>query len=157
MSRRVRGAGAGPARSPLFGACRLSRSPHARGSGETSRSLTLPVVVISPAASVAMLFSGHAAGVSFAERLPCLGLAVVALMLAGLHARPTTDRTAPFEAAMWLGLASLLGVAAFAAPQLGVWSIVALLTLAGTSIVRLARRARSRSLAARPLRRRAVA
>ena len=122
-----------------------------------NRFLFLLVAVISPAASVAMLFSGHAAGVSFAERLPCLALAVVALTLAGLHARPTTDRSAPFEAAMWLGLASLLGVAAFAAPQLGVWSIVALLTLAGTSIVRLARRARSRSLASRPLQRGAVA
>ena len=122
-----------------------------------NRFLFLLVAVISPAASVAMLFSGHAAGVSFAERLPCLALAVVALMLAGLHARPTTDRSAPFEAAMWLGLASLLGVAAFAAPQLGIWSIVALLTLAGTSIVRLAGRARRRPLAARLLRRRAVA
>ena len=122
-----------------------------------NRFLFLLVAVISPASSVAMLFSGHAAGVSFAERLPCLALAVVALMLAGLHARPTTDRTAPFEAAMWLGLASLLGVAAFAAPQLGIWAIVALLTLAGTSIVRLAGRARSRSLAARLLGRRAFA
>ena len=121
-----------------------------------NRFLFLLVAVISPASSVAMLFSGHATDVSFAERLPCLALAVVALMLAGLHARPTTDRTAPFEAAMWLGLASLLGVAAFAAPQLGVWAIVALLTLAGTSIVRLAGRARSRSQA-RLLRRRAVA
>jgi len=122
-----------------------------------NRFLFLLVAVISPASSVAMLFSGHAAGVSFVERLPCLALAVVALMLAGLHARPMTDRTAPFEAAMWLGLASLLGVAAFAAPQLSVWAIVALLTLAGTSVVRLAGRARSRSLAARLLRPRAVA
>ena len=122
-----------------------------------NRFLFLLVAVISPASSVAMLFSGHAAGVSFVERLPCLALAVVALMLAGLHARPTTDRSAPFEAAMWLGLASLLGVAAFAAPQLGVWSIVAVVTLAGTSIVRLVGRARRRPLAARAIRPRAVA
>jgi peptidoglycan/LPS O-acetylase OafA/YrhL len=122
-----------------------------------NRFLFLLVAVISPAASVAMLFGGHAAGVPFADRLPCLAFAVVALLLAGLHARPTTDRSAPFEAAMWLGLATLLGVAAFAAPQLGVWSILALLTLAGTSIVRLAGRARSRRLATRPLQRRAVA
>jgi hypothetical protein len=122
-----------------------------------NRFLFLLVAVISPASSVAMLFRGHAADVSFAERGPCLALAVVALMLAGLHARPTTDRSAPFEAAMWLGLASLLGVAAFASPQLGVWSIVALVTLIGTSIVRLAGRARSRSLAARALRRLAAA
>ena len=121
-----------------------------------NRFLFLLVAVISPASSVAMLFSGHAAGVSFAERVPCLALAGVALLLAGLHARPTTDRSAPFEAAMWLGLASLLGVAAFAAPHLGVWSIVALVTLIGTSIVRLARRPSHRPLAARLLRRRAV-
>ena len=107
-----------------------------------NRFLFLLVAVISPAASVAMLFSGHAAGVGFGERLPCVGLALVALVLATLHARPTTDRSAPFEAAMWLGLASLLGVAAFAAPNLGVWSTVAVVTLAGTSVARLAGRAR---------------
>jgi len=122
-----------------------------------NRFLFLLVAVISPASSVAMLFAGHPAGVAFAERVPCLAFAVVALVLAALHARPTTDRSAPFEAAMWLGLASLLGVAAFASPQLGVWSIVALVTLIGTSIVRLAGRARSRSLAARALRRLAAA
>jgi peptidoglycan/LPS O-acetylase OafA/YrhL len=122
-----------------------------------NRFLFLLVAVVSPASSLAMLFGGHAAGVSFAERVPCLAFAAVALVLAGLHARPTSDRSAPFEAAMWLGLATLLGVAAFAAPQLGVWSIVALLTLAGTSILRLAGRARSGPLAARPFRRRVVA
>ncbi|HSC64680.1 MAG TPA: hypothetical protein VLD35_13645 [Caldimonas sp.] len=122
-----------------------------------NRFLFLLVAVISPASSIAMLFGGHAAAVSFPERLPCLALAVVALLLAGLHARPTTDRSAPLEAAMWVGLATLLGVAAFTAPQLGVWSIVALLTLAGTSIVRLAGRARARPLAARTFRGRAVA
>ena len=122
-----------------------------------NRFLFLLVAVISPASSVAMLFSGHAAGATFAERLPCLLLALVALVLGALHARPTTDRSAPFEAAMWLGLATLLGVAAFAAPHLAVWSIVALLTLAGTSIVRLARRARSRHPAAHALGQGAVA
>ena len=122
-----------------------------------NRFLFLLVAVMSPAASVAMLFGSHAAGVGFAERVPCLALAVVALTLAGLHARPTRDRSAPFEAAMWLGLASMLGVAAFAAPHLGIWSIVALLTLVATSIVRLAGRARSAPLAARPFRRGAVA
>ncbi len=122
-----------------------------------NRFLFLLVAVISPASSVAMLFSGHAAGVSFAERVPCLALALVALLLAGLHARPTTDRSAPFESAMWLGLATLLGVAAFASPLLGIWSIVALVTLVATSIVRLAGRTRSAPLAARPFRRSAVA
>jgi len=122
-----------------------------------NRFLFLLVAVLSPAASVAMLFGSHPAGVSIAERLPCLALAMVALTLAGLHARPTRDRSAPFEAAMWLGLASLLGVAAFAAPHLGIWSIVALVTLVATSIVRLAGRARSGSLAARRLGGRAVA
>ena len=122
-----------------------------------NRFLFLLVAVMSPAASVAMLFGSHAAGVSFAERLPCLALAMVALTLAGLHARPTRDRSAPFEAAMWLGLASLLGVAAFSAPHLGIWSIVALVTLVATSLVRLAGRARSGLLAARPFGRRTVA
>ena len=132
-------------------------SIHLPGLAMLNRFLFLLVAVISPAATVAMLFGGHAAGVPLAERLPCLLLAVVAVLLAGLHARPTTDRSAPFEAAMWLGLASLLGVAAFASPHLGVWSILALLTLAGTSVVRLAGRARSRALATRRLGRRATA
>jgi len=122
-----------------------------------NRFLFLLVAVISPASSVAMLFGGHPAGVTLAERLPCLAFAVVALLLAGLHARPTTDRSAPFEAAMWLGLATLLGVAAVAAPHLGIWSIVALLTLAATSIVRLAARARGRTTAARLFARRVAA
>lgn len=122
-----------------------------------NRFLFLLVAVISPASSVAMLFGGHSPGVAFAERAPCLAFAVVALVLAGLHARPTTDRSAPFEAAMWLGLATLLGVAAFASPHLSIGSIVALLTLAGTSIVRLAGRARSGPLAVRLFGRRAAA
>ena len=122
-----------------------------------NRFLFLLVAVISPASSVAMLFGGHPAGVTLAERVPCLVFALVALLLAALHARPTTDRSAPFEAAMWLGLATLLGVAAFAAPHLGIASIVALLTLAGTSIARLAGRARRRPAAARLFGRRAVA
>jgi len=110
-----------------------------------NRFLFLLVAVISPASSVAMLFGGHPAGVTLAERVPCLAFALVALLLAGLHARPTTDRSAPFEAAMWLGLATLLGVAAYAAPHLGLWSILALLTLAATSIVRLVGRERGRA------------
>lgn len=122
-----------------------------------NRFLFLLVAVLSPASSVAMLLSGPPAGATFAERVPCLAFAVFALVLAGLHARPTTDRSAPFEAAMWLGLATLLGVAAFASPHLGVWSIVALLALAGTSIVRLAGRARSRRLALQAFRHGAVA
>ena len=122
-----------------------------------NRFLFLLVAVISPASSVAMLFGGHPAGVTLAERVPCLVFALVALLLAALHGRPTTDRSAPFEAAMWLGLASLLGVAAFAAPHLGILSMVALLTLAGTSTVRLAGRARGRPAPARRFARRAVA
>ena len=122
-----------------------------------NRFLFLLVAVISPAASVAMMFTSAPAGITWAERAPCLALALVALLLAGLHARPTSDRSAPFEAAMWLGLATLLGVAAYAAPHIGGWSIIALLTLAGTSIVRLAGRARRRPAPARALARRAAA
>ena len=76
----------GPSSSP----CRVS-IPSSRGWPCLNRFLFLLVAVVSPALLVAMLFGGHAAGVSFAERLPCLALAVVALVLAGLHARPMID------------------------------------------------------------------
>jgi hypothetical protein len=123
-----------------------------------NRFLFLLVAGISPASSVAMLFGAHPAGaVTLAERLPCLAFVLFALALAALHARPTTDRSAPFEAAMWLGLATLLLVAGFVAPNLGVWSIVALLTLAGTSIVRLVGRAGSRPMKLLLIRRRLIA
>lgn len=121
------------------------------GAAMLNRFLFLFVAVISPASSVAMLFGTHPAGVTLAERVPCLALAAVALLLAALHARPTSDRSAPFEAAMWLGLATLLGVAAFASPQLGLWPTLALLTLAGTSVIRLVGRARGRAPVDRPL------
>lgn len=122
-----------------------------------NRFLFLLVAVISPASSVAMLLGAHAAGVAtLADRLPCLGFALLALALAALHARPTTDRSAPFEAAMWLGLAMMLLVAGFASPHLGIWSVVALLTLAGTSVARLVGRARGRAMAS-PFRRRIFA
>src|SRR5204863_7328384 len=59
----------GPSSSP----CRVSiPSP---GLAMLNRFLFLLVAVISPASSVAMLFGGHAAGATFAERLPCLALA----------------------------------------------------------------------------------
>ncbi len=123
-----------------------------------NRFLFLLVAVIAPASCCAMLFGPHpAAVVTVAERLPCLALALVALALAVLHSSPTTDRSAPFEAAMWLGLTALLVVAAFASPHLGVLGVVALLTLAGTSVARLAARARSGLVTASPFRRRIFA
>ena len=123
-----------------------------------TRFMFLLVAVIAPASSVAMLFGSHPpADITVAERLPCVALAIVALALAALHARPTTDRSAPFEAAMWLGLMTLLLVAAFASPRLGFLPIVAMLTLAGTSIVRLAGRARHRRMRVLRVRRRSFA
>ena len=122
-----------------------------------NRFLFLLVAVIAPASCCAMLFGAHPAGVTLAERVACGVLASIALALAALHARPTTDRSAPFEAAMWLGLTALLVVAAFASPHLGWLGVVAVLTLAGTSIVRLAGRARSRPMSASAFWRRARA
>jgi hypothetical protein len=120
-----------------------------------NRFLFLLVAVISPASSVAMLFGAHPAGVvTLADRLPCLAFALVALALAALHASPTTDRSAPFEAAMWLGLATLLLVSVFASPHLGIGSVVALLTLAGTSVARLVGRARTSRMRVIKVRRR---
>src|SRR3954471_9641335 len=94
--------------------CRVSIPPP--GLAMLNRFLFLLVAVISPASSVAMLFSGHPAGVAFAERMPCLAFALVALLLAALHGRPTTDRSAPFEAAMWLRRAPLLRAPPLPAP-----------------------------------------
>src|SRR6187399_1933129 len=52
--------------------CRVSIPPP--GLAMLNRFLFLLVAVISPAASAAMLFGSHAAGVGFAERVPCLAL-----------------------------------------------------------------------------------
>lgn len=124
-----------------------------------NRILFLLVAVGAPTSAVAMLYVGvHPAGtVSIADRFPCLGLAVFALGLGLLHARAGKSRSSAAEAAMWCGLASFMLVAAFASPFLGAWTFVALLCLAGTSVVRLADRARGGPMAASPFQRRIFA
>jgi hypothetical protein len=121
-----------------------------------NRILSLLVAVAAPASAGAMLYVGsHPAGVvTVAQRAPCLGLAILALTLAGLHAR-AHDRAATAEAAMWAGLAAFLLVAAFAAPNLGLWAIVAVPLLAATPFARLA--GRSGQMTASPFRRRIFA
>ncbi len=115
-----------------------------------NRILFLLVAVGAPASALAMLYVGaHPAGVvTLAERFPCLGLAVLALTLGALHARAGTDHSSAAESAMWSGLATFFFVAAFASPHLGLWVYAALLSLAGTSVVRLADRVRGLRLTA---------
>lgn len=124
-----------------------------------NRILFLIVAVGAPTSAFAMLYVGaHPAGaVALTDRLPCLGLAVLALALGALHARAGTRRSSAAEAAMWCGLATFLLVAAFASPYLGAWAFVALLCLAGTSVVRLADRVRGGRTTASPFQRRIFA
>lgn len=124
-----------------------------------NRILSLTVAVVAPASAAAMLYVGAhpAAVVTFAERVPCLGLAILAVGLGALHARFAQVRASAFEAAMWWGLAVFLVVAAFASPHLGAWAIVGVLTLAGTSVARLANRSRRIDATSSPFRRRIFA
>jgi hypothetical protein len=104
-----------------------------------NRYLSLLVAVAAPAAAALMLVAGsHPVGtVTLAERLPCLGLAILALTLAIVHTRVASSRPVGAEAAMWWGLSIFLVVATFASPHLGPWGIVAALSLAATSVARL--------------------
>jgi hypothetical protein len=125
-----------------------------------NRYLSLLVAVVAPVSAAVMLFVGaHPVGaVSLAERAPCLGLATLALTLAIVHLRIVPARPARAEAAMWFGLALFLFVATFASPHLGVWGIVAALSLAATSVARLAAgHGRSVAQAQSPFRRRIFA
>jgi peptidoglycan/LPS O-acetylase OafA/YrhL len=124
-----------------------------------NRILFLLVAVGAPTSAVAMLYVGAhpAAAVTLAERFPCLGLGALALALGALHAYAAADRKSSAEAAMWGGLAMFLFVAAFSAPYLGAWTFVALLCLAGTSVVRLADRVRHSRRAPSPFQRRIFA
>jgi hypothetical protein len=123
-----------------------------------NRILSLLVAVVATASASAMLFVGAhpASAVALADRAPCLGLAIVALVLGALHARAATDRASASEVAMWCAVAAFLLVAAFASPHLGLWAIVAVLSLAATSLVRLAGRTRI-DAASSPFRRRIFA
>jgi predicted lysophospholipase L1 biosynthesis ABC-type transport system permease subunit len=108
-----------------------------------NRYLSLLVSAVAPACGAIMLLAGaHPIGVvALTERLPCLGLALLALTLAILFARrEARDQRA--EGAMWLGLAVFFFVAVYAATHLGLWAVVAALSLAATSVLRLVAGAR---------------
>ena len=104
-----------------------------------SRYLSLLVCTVAPASAAIMLVMGtHPIGaVTLAERAPCLGLAILALTLAILYRRITPTRPARVESAMWSALSIFFFVASFASPHLGLWGIVAALSLAATSVARL--------------------
>ena len=123
-----------------------------------NRVLFLVVAFIAPVCALAVLVSVNPVGaIAFVDRIPCLGLALVALALGAFHMRALKDPLATAEAAMWWGLASFLLVAAYATPKLPVWALVALLSLAGTSIARLASRSRRVRVAPSPFGRRIFA
>ena len=125
-----------------------------------NRYLSLLVAIVAPASAAAMLIAGaHPIGVvTLAERASCVGLAIVALTLAILHARAAPTGTTRAESAMWCGLSVFFFVATFALPHLGVWAIVATLLLAATSVARLvARDGHSGAVAQGPIRRRIFA
>lgn len=104
-----------------------------------NRYLSLLVSAVAPAAAAAMLIAGtHPSGtVTAAERVPCFGLALLALTLAIVHLRMVPTRARRAEAAMWSGLSVFLFVATFASPNLGAFTFVAALSLAATSVTRL--------------------
>jgi hypothetical protein len=121
-----------------------------------NRYLSLLVSVVAPASAAAMLIAGArpVGAVTLAERAPCIGLAILALALAIIHLWVARGRSARVEAAMWSGLSIFLFVAGFASPHLGLLGIVAALSLAATSLARLAaRHGRSAALARSPSRR----
>ena len=125
-----------------------------------NRYLSLLVSVVAPASAAVMLVAGaHPIGVvTLAERAPCMGLTILALTLAILHTRVAPTPSARAEAAMWWGLSIFLFVATFAAPHLGLWGIVAALSLAATSVAGLvAGHGRSGALSQSPSRRRIFA
>ena len=122
--------------------------------------LSLIVAVVAPASAVTMLVAGaHPTGVvTLAERLPSVGLAIVALTLAVCCLRAMPARSTRAEAAMWSGLAVFFLVIAFAAPHLGLWAVVATVSLALSSVARLiAGHGRPRALSQSPIRRRILA
>ena len=125
-----------------------------------NRYLSLLVAAVASASAAAMLYTGsHPIGnVALAQRMPCVGLAALALVLAVLWLRVAPARAARHEAAMWSTLSFFFVVATFASPQLGLWSIVAALSLAATSLARLlAGRGRPDAVAPSPFRRRIFA
>ena len=66
------------------------------GSAMMNRCLSLIVSVAAPISAAVMLFTGaHPVGaVTLSERMPCIGLALLALALAIVHARVAAGRVA---------------------------------------------------------------
>ncbi len=125
-----------------------------------NRYLSLLVAAVASASAAVMLFTGtHPLGtVPLAQKLPCIGLAVLALALAILHLRVAQARSARAESAMWGALSFFFVVAAFASPHIGLWGIVGALSLAATSVLRLvASQGRPEAVAQSPFRRRIFA
>ena len=125
-----------------------------------NRYLSLLVCAVAPASAAIMLITGtHPIGaVTLAERAPGFGLAILALTLAILHRRIAATGPARAESATWSGLSIFFFVASFASPHLGLWGIVAALSLAATSVARLvASHGRCDVLSPSPIRRRLFA
>ncbi len=125
-----------------------------------NRYLSLLVAVVAPASAAIMLIAGaHPIGaVTLAERAPCFGLTILAMALAISHMRLAPGSAMRAEAAMWFGLTVFFLVTVFASPHLGLWSVVAVLSLAATSVVRLfSGPGRSSALSQSPIRRRIFA
>jgi hypothetical protein len=130
------------------------------GPAMVNRSLSLLVSVVAPASAAVMLVAGaHPIGtVTLAERAPCIGLAILASTLAIIHMRFGPTRSTRADAAMWQGLAIFFFVAAFVSPHFAVWSIVAALSLAATSVAKLVdSKRRSGGASPSPFRRRLFA
>ncbi len=125
-----------------------------------NRYLSLIVAVVAPASALTMLVAGaHPVGaVTLVERLPSVGLAIVALTLACFCLRAMPMRSSRADAAMWSGLAVFFLVATFASPHLGLWAVVATLSLALSSAARMiAGHGRPGALSQSPIRRRIFA
>ncbi len=124
-----------------------------------NRYLSLIVSVVAPASAAVMLVAGaHPIGtVTLAERVPCVGLAIVASMLAFFYFRTMPTQSTRAEAAMWAGLSFFFLVAAFALPHLGAVAIVATLSLAAASTVRLLAGSSRGAVAQSPIQRRLFA
>ena len=125
-----------------------------------NRYLALLVAVLAPSSALALLIAGaHPIGaVSLAERAPCVGLALLSLVLAVAHLRVAPAPSARAQAAMWSGLAIFFAVATVALPRFGAWGLVAALALAATSIARLvAASGSTATVSASPFRRRIFA
>ena len=110
-----------------------------------NRILFLLVAVGAPTSAFAMLYVGAhpAAAVTLAERFPCLGMGVLALALAAMHARAAHRSFVDGRGRDVVRPGDVPARRRVQRAPLGAWVFVALLCLAGTSVVRLADRVRN--------------